>query len=41
MHRERKKKSQTCKEGQKASNDRTAERCRGDTGGSAVNEREN
>lgn len=37
MHR--KKKNQTYKEGKKASNDRTAEQCRGDTGNSAVNEK--
>lgn len=42
MHRKRKEeKNQTCKEGKKASNDRTAEHCRGDTGNSALNEREN
>lgn len=39
MHRKRK--NQTYKEGKKASNDRTAEHCRGDTGNSAANEREN
>lgn len=31
------KKNQTCKEGKKASNDRTAEHCRGDTRNSAAN----
>lgn len=35
-----KKKNQTCKGKKKASNDGTAEHCRGDTGNSAVNERD-